>query len=141
MKRKSTLLLIAALVLAVSIPLFAFAETTTFGTQPQDGTGYMNGRAVTDEDLAALQATGFTFGNGYGVDEFGYCYALDADGTQQRLYARGANGETMALRLANGNFCWAADDDDAAPAIYQNRRMNTTTETTTFGGRGCGRWN
>lgn len=135
MKRKSILTLIAVLALAVSIPLFALAESD-LGVQPQDGTGFTNGRAITDEDIAALQLNGLTFGNGYGIDEDGYCYALDENGVQQRLYSLGANGQYMALRMSNNTLCWA--NDDLTVNGFQTRRVS---DDYTWGGRGCPRWN
>ena len=47
MKRKSTLILIAALVLAITIPVFALAENTT-GVQVLDGSGNMFGRGASN---------------------------------------------------------------------------------------------
>ncbi len=136
MKRKSILTLIAVLALAVSIPLFALAESVP-AVQPQDGTGLANGRPITDEDIAALQLNGLSFGNGYGIDEDGYCYALDENGVQQRLYSLGANGQYMALRVNNGAFCWNYDDGLAVGG-FQTRRVS---DDYGWGGRGCPRWN
>lgn len=133
MKRKSTLILIALVILAVSIPLFALAESA-IGTQPQNGTGYMRGRYIGElnADGIGLQGSQFALGD-YLVDEDGFCYTLDANGEAQRLYARGANGRNMYLRFSDGEYCWS--DENATERGTQTRNDNF------FGGRGCPRWN
>ena len=156
MKRKSALILIAALVLSVSIPVFAFAANDT-GVQVLDGTGNMfgsrgNGAAVATaaEDVTDAFGNQYALANGYRVNEDGYCYYLDAQGEQQFLYTRAANGQFAALRSEDGVLCRVLDDD-ADTALYMNRRTtddDTATlmnrrmsdDTTSTGGRG-GRWN
>lgn len=146
MKRKSTLFLIAALVLAVSIPLFALAETTV-GTQPLDGTGFMNGRggyAPLAQDVYDANGNAYSMANGYSVDADGYCYFLDEGGVAQRLFTRAADGQQTALQIGNGALCWALDGDEATtapvPAAMMNRRFSND-DSNAFYGRGCGRWN
>ncbi|MFH1513338.1 MAG: hypothetical protein ABIG45_08320 [Bacillota bacterium] len=117
MKRRSLLILIAVLLLAVSIPLFSLAQSET-AVPPADG-------IVVDE--TQLNADDIIIG------EDGYCYTLDENGAAQCLYARGMGGRYMALQNVDGAYCWAwAGDDDTA---FQTRRNS-------FGnGRGCPRWN
>jgi len=142
MKRKSTLILIAALVLAVSIPLFAFAETA-LGTQPEDGTGFMNGRGNgmgVDEDIVDANGNQYSLSNGYSVDADGTCYYLDENGEVQHLFSRSADGECTALQIGNGSARWA-DDDEAGTVAATNMNRRTSDESESFGGMGRGRWN
>jgi len=136
MKRLSKLFLIAALVLAVSIPVFAFAETTP-GTRPLDGTGYMNGRGFDADAVTDAQGNPYALTNGYSVDKDGYCFFLDANGVSQPLYARMADGQLTALRSQNGALCWNWDEDNAAQTTTQT---NTQTRGN-FSMGGCRRWN
>lgn len=118
MKRTSKLILAAVLVVAVSLPLLAMASDTT--AEPTDG--------------IVVQDTQFNWNNCL-YDEEGYCYILDNNGDAQRIYTRAANGQYMALRFSDGEYCWAADDDDEG---FFGMMRNF------FGGgsgRGCGRWN
>ncbi len=133
MQRKSTLFLIVALVLAVSVPLFAFAETAP-AAQPADGTGYQLGRCGIAYDITDAQGNLYDLTRGYSVDGEGNCFFLDANGAAQPLYARTADGQMTALRLANGTFCWALGADDAA-------QTTTQTRGNFMNGRGCRRWN
>lgn len=129
MQRKLSLFLIVAMILAISIPLFAFAETTT-ATQPADGTGYRYGRCAFDGEITDAQGNPYDLQNGYSVDGEGNCYFLDADGTAQPLYARTADGQMTALRHGNGAFYCMQTTDDAAQ-----------TRGNFMGSRGCRRWN
>jgi hypothetical protein len=56
MQRKLPLFLIIAIVLAISIPLFAFAETAAV-TQPADGTGYQFGRGGFAAEITDAQGS------------------------------------------------------------------------------------
>ena len=133
MKRKSTKILIAALVLAIAIPAFALAA----GGPRNAGTAGMggNGRYLMNQTSGtpiAPQGNQFNLGD-YLVDEDGFCYFLDENGEQQRVYSHGANGEFLYLQLQDGEYCWS----DGTPLM-----LNTQTQlNNSFGGRGGSRWN
>ncbi|HRX08453.1 MAG TPA: hypothetical protein P5559_04725 [Candidatus Limiplasma sp.] len=132
MKRKSTMILIAALVLAIAIPAFALAAG---GPRSASNTGMGgNGRYLmtkTSGTAIAPQGNQFALGD-YLVDEDGFCYVLDENGDQQRVYSHGANGEFLYLQLQDGEYCWS----DGTPLM-----RNTQTQLSNgFGGRGA-RWN
>ena len=134
MKRRSKLFLIAALVLAVSIPVFAYAQTAP-GTRPQDGTGYMAGRnEAFASDVVDAQGNLYALANGYGVNGDGSCYFLDENGVAQPLYARSADGQLTALQSRNGALCPYFDTENETQTTAQPRGNF-------MGGRGCRRWN
>jgi hypothetical protein len=108
MKRKSTLILIAALVLAISIPVFALAESE-LGVQPLDGTGYMRGRGNGVADPASVQAGDRLMLQDCDGDEDCDCDAqgigLGNDGEAQRLYARSTNSQFTQAQAGTGAYC------------------------------------
>lgn len=130
MKRNSILILVAALVLAVSIPLFAFAESET-AIQPQDGTGNMYGQTLTDDETTATQGNGIQLQDCDG-DCDGTCdgtcdgdceaqgVGLGNDGEAQHQNARNFGGQRMMLNNSENGTC--DGDCDTAEGEYQNRR-------------------
>lgn len=128
MKRKSTLILVFALILAIAVPVFALAAggPRSAGTA---GTRYAQNQI--GEGVYAPQGNQFAFSN-YQVDENGYCYFLDENGDPQRVYSRNTDGEPLYLQLRDGEYCWS----DGTPLS-----LNTQTQPNSgFGGRG-NRWN
>lgn len=98
MKRKSTLLLIAVLALAISIPVFAMAEDETTAVQALDGTGNMFGRGNGFSAQAALQAGDPLLLQDCDEEDCD-CEALGtglgADGEALRQFVRGSMGRGM----------------------------------------------
>lgn len=132
MKRRSKLFLIAALVLALSIPVFALAETAV---RPLDGTGYQGGRnEAFASDVVDAQGNAYSLANGYGVNGDGTCFFLDENGAAQPLYTRMANGELTALQSFSGALCPYFDTENETRTTEQPRGNF-------MGGRGCRRWN
>ena len=131
MKRKSTLIIAVVLILAVSIPMLAMVAG---GARRDDTTGNLtNGRYLgqLNDDSTTVPGNQFALGD-YLVDEDGYCYALDENGVRQHLYARSADGQYLALRYADGEYCWSNE--------YTNENTLQTRVANFFGG-GCPRWN
>lgn len=128
MKRKSTLILIAALVLAVAIPVFAFAAG---GPRNASTSGARYFQNQTTDGTFAPQGGQFALGD-YQVDAEGFCYFLDENGEPQRVYARSADGEPLYLQLQDDEYCWS----DGTPAQLSDQ----TQLNYGFGGRGS-RWN
>lgn len=128
MKRKSTLILIAALVLAVALPVFALAAG---GPRSSSTTGTRYYQNQVSDGTFTPQGNQFALGD-YEVDEDGFCYYLDENGDPQRVYSRGADGQYLYLQLQDGEYCW----NDGTPLS-----LNTQTQlNNSVGGRG-GRWN
>ncbi|MBE0601325.1 MAG: hypothetical protein IH607_06015 [Firmicutes bacterium] len=124
MKRTSTLILIAALVLAISVPALALAAG---GPRGGGNTAPRNDQNQTFDEPFTPQGNQFALGD-YLVDAEGFCYILDENGEQQRVTAHGANGEPLYLQLQDGAYCWS----DGTPA-----RLGTQTQLSTgFGGHG-----
>ena len=103
MKRKSTLILIAALVLAITIPVFALAENTT-GVQVLDGSGNMFGRGASNavaSDETVTQGARLMAQDCDLTDEDCDCDAegigLGNDGEAQHLYARSESGQSTQV--------------------------------------------
>ncbi len=128
MKRKSMLILIAALVLAISIPVMALAAG---GPRGGGNTAPRNFQNQISTDPLTPQGNQFAQGD-YLVDEDGFCYVLDENGEQQRVYSRGANGEPLYLQMQDGEYCWS----DGTPA-----QIGTQTQMNYGFGRGGNRWN
>jgi hypothetical protein len=116
MKRTTKIVLTAALILAVSVPLLALA-TSEVSPAPTDGIVVADTQVLPDGVFAG---------------DDGFCYMLDENGDAQRLYARGAFGRYMALQYDGGTYCWNYDFH------YDNAYQ---TRNTRSGGRGCPRWN
>ncbi len=128
MKRKSTLILIFALILAIALPVFALAAG---GPRNSGMTGTRLYQNQTDASALTPQGNQFALGD-YQVDEDGFCYYLDENGDPQRVYSRGADGQYLYLQLQDGEYCW----NDGTPLS-----LNTQTQLNSgFGGRGS-RWN
>ena len=129
MKRKSILILIAALVLAVSIPVFGLAQSNV-AVQPLDGTGNMRGRSNTQtaeqgDRLMLMDCDGECDG-----DCVPQGTGLGADGVVQRKNARTESGQRMLLKNGDNELCENCENCENAVPEYQNRRDLST------GGRG-----
>ena len=125
MKRKSILIL-AAFILAISLPVFALAETAP-ALQPLDGTGYMYGRSQTADATSAVRGSRIQLQD---CDEED-C-DCDAEGT-----GLGNNGDVLHQYAASGSGMMrngAAVDNTST--LSQNG-----TGSNTRGGRGGSRWN
>ena len=126
MKRKSTLILIAALVLAVTIPAFAMAAgrngaLSDDAVQALDGAGNMYGQ---NDELTSGQGDRLMLMD---CDEEDCdCEAqgtgIGADGTVQRQNARTESGQRMLLQNSNSENCEDCENCDNAEPEYQNRR-------------------
>ena len=125
MKRKSILIL-AALVLAVSIPVFAFAETET-ALQPLDGTGFMYGRSQTAGTTTAVRGTRIQLQD---------CDLEDCDCIAEGT-GIGNDGEALHQYAAYGSGMMR---NGAAVDNTQTLNQNSTV-TNSRGGRGSSRWN
>ena len=126
MKRKSTLILIAALVLAVTIPAFAMAAggngaLSDDAVQALDGTGNMYGQS---NEVTGGQGTRLMLQDPELVDEDcdGEGLGIGADGTVQRQNARTESGQRMLLENGSGENCEDCENCDGEEPEYQNRR-------------------
>ncbi len=129
MKRKSTLILIAALVLAVTIPVFALAETET-ALQPLDGTGFMHGRSTQTVDPA-------TAVRGTRLQDPEYCDEEDCDCTAEGT-GLGNDGEALHQYAAAGSGMMRGG---AAVAQETQTVTRNNSAVGSRGGRGSARWN
>lgn len=117
MKRTTKTIVTAVLILALSIPMLALA-TSEPAAEPTDG--------IVVDDPQVLPAGVF-------VGDDGYCYMLNENGEQLRLYTRGTLGRFMALRYADGAYCWNYELENQETVQTRNPRFSTN--------RGCPRWN
>lgn len=146
MKRKSILALAAAMMLAVSIPMFALAESDP-AVQPLDGTGNMYGRSQSAAATATLpgdrlQLQDCELGEDCDCDAEGI--GLGNDGEALHQYAR--SGGRGMMQSGNGTFAdnCAYTTGSTATTVRNGRGMSTSapqTTQTTQGGRGGRRTN